>query len=203
MSIQQFWDQLHEGGRVTVADALPIESKDLARAIEETDAVWRLELAFDPPALVMHAATWAALRIYRACQFLVYREIDAETVARDLKMACPDAPSPAVCYSVDLAFRALPDLSNLARAISPEDVLAKGIAELGRQWPLSSVGMQDIGDVDADPFIEDRSLRQLYVDRIIERQDVSRLKDERVKRAVRGALAGVPEFASRFESALK
>ncbi len=64
---------------------------------------------------------------------------------------------------------------------------------LGRQWPLSSVGIKDVGDINVDDFVGEPSLRQMYVDRIIERGDLSRLSDGRVRQAVQAAIWAVPE----------
>jgi hypothetical protein len=56
--------------------------------------------------------------------------------------------------------------------------------------PLTEVG-------DVSPFIEHPSLRRLYADRIIERGDLTRLNDVSAAEAVREALGGYPEIASR------
>ena len=202
MSVVEFWNQIHESGSVSVATEMPVESRELIEAISATESDWRLELAFEPPPLRMDAAVWGALRMYRACQFLVYREIDAATITREFEVPCPFEPSPQTCYSVDLAFRVLPEVFNLARGLSHDDPLVKGLHELGRHWPLSSVGMKDFSEVDISPFIDQPSLQRLYIDRIIERNDASRLADARVKKLVFESLSSHPHLAPRiFESA--
>ena len=46
-------------------------------------------------------------------------------MTEQLSVPCPQKASPAVCYSVDLTFRFLPDLTRLARAASEDDPLVK------------------------------------------------------------------------------
>src|SRR5690349_19611347 len=91
----------------------------LTRSIEAVDAAWRAELAFEAPALVMPVAIWGAEIVHRACQALVYREMQPQGVTEALSLPCPRHPSPEVCYSADLALRVLPQLLALARAASP------------------------------------------------------------------------------------
>jgi hypothetical protein len=189
MSALLFVDALLENGRVRVS-ASRAAPADLGAAVAALDHEVRPELAFDgPPALDVPVAAWALTILYRGCQSLVYRDIDADAVRDALSHPCPAAePSPSVCYSADLAFRYLPDLLSLARGVARDDPLVTGLTELARQWPLSSVGVKGLGPVDVSPFVEHPALLQLYVDRIIERGDRSRLTDVRIIEAVRAAL---------------
>lgn len=197
----EFVSSLLERGVVRVS-APPEAPRDWRAAIAELDHLARAEVAFDPPPLVEPAAAWGLSMLYRSCQFLTCREVDAETVRRALAEPCPEAPKPAVCYSVDLALRYLPDLMSLARGIAPDDPLVESLLGLASAWPLSSVGIKGVSNIGTAAFIVDRSLRQLYVDRIIERADVSRLDDPRVRESVRAALGHFPELAPAIAKAL-
>jgi hypothetical protein len=203
MSVIRFWNQIYESGRVSVSAEAGRDTRDLREAIAVIEAEWRWELAFDPPPPLMDAAVWAVLGFYRACQFLVYREIEPATITGEFESACPFTPTPTVCYSVDLAFRMLPDLFALARGLSNDDPLVKGLQTLGQSWPLSSVGMPGIDAIDVSAFIDDRSLARLYADRIIERDDRSRLGEPRVGRLVRDSLLGQPQLAPRLFEAVQ
>ena len=200
-SAVSFVRSLAETGRIRVPpdEALP---PDIGDAVREMDAAARQEMAFDPPALDPPSAMWALTVLYRACQALVFREIDAASVERGLAAPCPQPPSPLVCYSADLSLRYVPDLLSLARGIAPDDPLVAGLTALARAWPLSSVGVPGLDDVDASAFVDHPSLRQLYVDRIIERGDVSRLKHPAVRAAVGEALGAYPDLAPRIATAL-
>jgi hypothetical protein len=60
------------------------------------------------------------------------------------------------------------------------------------------VGVKDLGELDVAAFIGHPSLRQLYVDRIIERGDVSRVEHPAVREAVWAAPGNYPELAPKF-----
>ncbi|HWE97182.1 MAG TPA: hypothetical protein VG269_24695 [Tepidisphaeraceae bacterium] len=197
----EFVRKLLDEGRVRVSPS-PEPPEGIDAAVLELDRAFRPNMAFEPPALVSPAAQWALVALYRGCQALVYREIEPGTVRESLSIPCPAARSPDVCYSVDLALRFLPDLINLARGIAQEDPLVEGLMALAKAWPLSSVGVPDLGELDPGAFIDHRSLRQLYVDRVIERADLSRLNDLPTRTTVRAALGAFPELAPRVAAAL-
>jgi hypothetical protein len=140
--------------------------------------------------------------LYRACQFITYRDTGETTVAEMLAAACPASDPPSVHYSVDLTFRFLPDLGKLARCVSPRDPLLAHIGKWAVEWPLSSVGMADVGPVRIDPWAEDPCLLGLYVDRVIARGDLPRLGDRRVRKAVQRAVGPFPDLAPRMAAAI-
>jgi hypothetical protein len=179
---------LEGGGRVRVGPD-PLPASDLAGAAATLDAAVRPTLAFEPPPLSVPAGEWAILVLHRACQALVYREIDGSAVRAGLALACPVPPSPRACYSVDLAFQFLPELTSLARGIAEDDPLVAGLHALAEAWPLSSVGVRGLREgLDVSPFIDDPCLRRLYADRVIERKDLSRLTNPAARDAVRESL---------------
>lgn len=196
-----FVTALLESGRVRVP-ASPDVLGGLAQAVQELDHLARPELAFDAPALVPAAGEWALLLLYRGCQALVHREIEAGAVRAALSRPCPAPPSPGACYSADLALRFLPDLLRLARGIAEDDPLVEGLRTVARAWPLSSVGAGQLGELDVTPFIDHPSLRRLYADRVIERADLSRPDHPAVREAVRAALGAFPQLAPRVAAAL-
>jgi len=198
LSVARFFRELHEGGDVIVGP-FAVEKRnatahddELEAAIESVDQAWRAELPMKPPPLVMPAAVWAVRMMYRACQLLVDRDVEPQRVATAFAEPCPAPTSTAVCYSADLGLRVLPDVITLARETSPDDPL---LTALARQWPLSSVGVSSLKELDVSPFINDPCLRRLYADHIIERNDASRLSDPRAAEAVREALGGHWESA--------
>ena len=94
----------------------------------------------------------------------------------------------------------------LARAKSQDDPFVAHLNGLATSWPLSSVGIADVAtdsqEIDVTPIVGSRSLLALYVDRIIARDDVSRLEDLRIRDAVAGALGLFPELAPKIASTL-
>ena len=206
MSIASFLTSIRDGSAVTVPLGGPVDEREQAAVsdmLATFDFVARTELAFGAPRFVPEVARWAAERLYCACQFLVYREVEADEVGAGLAAPCPaGAISPEVCYSADVILRYLPDIFALARGIAREDPLIDGLRMLARGWPLSSVGMPEVGEVDVSAFIGHAGLRRLYADRIIERNDRSRLGDAVVDAAVREAIGGFPALAPSMCAAL-
>lgn|GEM_PF-2306480 len=126
---------------------------------------------------------------YRLCQALVDRAMTDEQV-RALCAAVP-APSnaPSDVLAADLTLRHLPELYGMAKSMSSGDPLVSGIEEAARRFPLSSVGIALKGPLPEVVALQRHAgLWRLYIDRVIERQDVSRLVDEHVRLAVADAL---------------
>src|SRR5258708_6690487 len=171
-----FVQELLSCGRVRVPSSLQPPT-DLNAAVAELDRLRRANLAFEPPALDCAVGQWALRILFRGCQALVHREIGADAVKDALSEPCPAAPSPRTCYSADLALCYLPDFIRLARGVAHDDPLVQMMLVLAKQWPLSSVGVPGLGEVDVKGFIDHPSLRRLYVDRIIERTDLERLAE--------------------------
>ena len=188
MVLTKFLSELRESGGVVLVGAdMPTEDdvRQCSEAIGELDAMARLELAGAAPPLDIKAAKWATIMFYRCCQFLAFRDIPPSTIAQTLNNPCPCVTTPSVVYSADLLLRYLPDCARLAQGLSPDDPLVEGLREMGRNWPLSSVGMKDIGPVEIDSFIGDESLAQLYADRITACADTTRTDDPRVQAIIK------------------
>ncbi len=152
----------------------------------------RAELSGKPPPFSCAAATWALKLFYQACRFVSYRDVAEAEIVRELQARCPERRSPSVDWSVDLIFRQLPTLYRLAQHLSEGDPLVRELMSLARQWPLSSVGVTLAEPAELDSFLEHPALRQLYVDRIFEYKDGSRLGDRRVDAVVRAGLGAYP-----------
>ena len=203
MNLPDFLHQLAGSGVAVVsADEVLELGGGVGKIVRAWDAVQRGELAGTAPELIPEAAEWAAVRLYRGCQALVCRELPPAEMQRMLREPCPAAASPAVDYSVDLVFRFLPDLVALARRVSRGDPLVEELLGLARAWPLSSVGIEGVGAVEAARVLAQAGLRQLYVDRIIATGDAARLDDEAVRAAVKTALGAFPELAPGIAAAM-
>jgi hypothetical protein len=211
MGTPGFIADLAERGRVRLSAAAAMRGVETGDALDADlctlDAVARAEMAFDAPPMALAPARWAAALLFDACRFLVVREFGPEVIAESFARRCPQPPSPSVCFSVDLVMRYLPGVISLARGLAEDDPLLVKLMETAREWPLSSVGVAGAGAGAGDvaPFIDHRGLRQLYVDRIIETRDLSRLGDPRVRHAVREALGGfaaslAPDLAAALDN---
>ena len=205
MGFERFLDDLFESGRIEVPTITAQSGEELAAAeqqLKRYESIYRRQLPLSPPPFAAQPALWSATLFYRACQLLVHREYGEAEIDEAFAAPCPEPSEAATHYSVDLTMRLLPDLVRLARAGSPQDPLAIRLTQLAADWPLSSVGISEIETLDVRPIIGDRSLRLLYIDRIIARRDLPRLADQHVRAAVSEALGLFPDVASEIAAAL-
>lgn len=156
----------------------------------------------EPPTYLPEVGLWGAMLFYRGCQLAVYREWGAENVQAAFGSTCPAEISAAAHYSVDLAWQFLLDLHRLTRQASPNDPLVEAIRQFAAQWPLSSVGIAGIAPLSLAGIVEHPGLLRLYADRIIGREDASRLADPAVREAVQAALGAHACLAPKFYQAL-
>jgi hypothetical protein len=205
MSLSQFLATLVESGQVVVSlDFAEETGPEADQILAEMDRATRQNLSGTAPEFMPDVAHWAACILHRGCQFLVCRDVDASLIGPGLREPCPAPRCPATDYSADLALQYLPDLIGMTRQAAAGDPLLEHLLALAREWPLSSVGVREVEAPDVQSFIGDAALRQLYVDRILAREDVSRLGNPRVDGAVREALGAFPELcwsvAARVQS---
>ncbi|HEX7449292.1 MAG TPA: hypothetical protein VF306_17185 [Pirellulales bacterium] len=209
--MHRFLTALMESGRVEVSasgEALEVAACETDEVLRACDGVARQQLAFTPPPLHLAAARWAAELLYRACQALVYRHLDAATVRQSLAVPCPAALDASVVYSADLTLRYVPDLAALARGVAAHDVLVEELHRIAAAWPLSSVGMltlnaEQLAAAALDIFVADDCLRQLYVDRVIARRDAVRLAHPAVAEGVRQALGMYTDLCPELTRSLE
>ena len=140
-------------------------------------------------------AAQALHSFYRLCQALVDRAMTDEQVTALCATVPAPSHAPGDLLSADVTLRHLPELHGMAKSMSSGDPLVEGIEEAARRFPLSSVGIALQEPPDVSAIQRHAGIWRLYIDRIIDRQDVSRLADERVQLAVTDALG---EHALQF-----
>lgn len=169
-------------------------AEQIAPRLRQADALARRELPGPAPALALDVAVHAACLLHAGCVALQCRDLDAALIARALRRPAPAAAPAGAAHSADLTLRYLPDLVAMARKRAPNDPLVEDLLHVARAWPLSSVGVGDLGDLDLAPLFADRALTLRYVDRILAARDATRLRDARVRAAVRVALGAHPDL---------
>ncbi len=198
MGLAAFLSSLFSEGRVRVAASGEIAAADRHQAeqvLEAFERQYRLDLPGDPPPLHAPAANWAALMLCEACRLVAYRDVGEESM-RTLRQQPKLSGDPAsIHYSVDLTFRFLPDVIRQARTASERDPLVEHLLSWAKQWPLSSVGVAGVVDVNVDAVAGHPCLLQMYVDRIIAAGDWPRLADARVRDAAEAAVGLFPGLA--------
>ncbi|WP_395743691.1 hypothetical protein [Prosthecobacter sp.] len=193
VSLIEFFSALHTSGQAGVTrDPLPADgsaqsftllSRAFHESCEDLPGGLRVHLEWRP-----ESAVNALHYIYRLCQALVDRAMPEEEVHR-ICAALPLAPSsPDEVMSQDLTLRHLPELHAMAKSMSESDPLVSGIEAAAKIFPLSSVGIALPQPPDLTAIRRHESLWRLYIDRVIERQDASRLDDEPTRLAVADAL---------------
>jgi hypothetical protein len=178
------------------------EIVDAGRLLAEFEREYRDDLPGTPPPLSLPAAVYGARMMYRACQFLAYRDIGAEVIRQELSQPIDQPIDSPVHYSVDVTLRFLPDAVRLVRAAASGDQLGDELVRLANHWPLSAVGIDGAEAGNLDTLVADPCLLQMYVDRILARGDVSRLADDRVKQVAARTLGAHPELAPAIAAAL-
>lgn len=137
------------------------------------------------PEIAMASAVW----FYRACLALADRAMSEEQVKSWAATLPCAASTPSEVLSADLLLRHLPELHALACSMSSDDPLVAGLESAARRFPLSGVGVPLAEPLpDLTLLHRHAGLWRLYLDRVIERQDKSRLRDFQVARAVADAL---------------
>ncbi len=185
---------LFAGGEVAVAREPDFRS-DAAESESTLQAAFQSTLQELPtvdlsglalvPAIALTSAAW----FYRASLALADRAMPEEQV-KNWAAALPAAPTtPSEVLSADLTLRHLPELHALALSMSPDDPLVAGLESAARRFPLSGAGVP-LSEPLPDLALLHRhaALWRLYLDRVIERQDTSRLWDSQVARAVQDSL---------------
>lgn len=203
--MEEFFELLLSEGRPSLGTDEAPSPADVAAATQfvlDHERTFRLTLTGRPPTPSKGAAAWGARMFYRGAQFFAYRQLAKQALTQELSAPCPELASPSVCYAVDLTFRFLPDLLRLARSAAQHDPLVERLQAWAAEWPLSSVSIAGVTPRSLDGFIDDPSLRMLYIDRILASKDLSRLNDHRVRAAVRGALGAFPERAPEIAAGL-
>ena len=204
--IAKFLRQLYDDGRIEL-DAKPAEignREKLQGALIEIDRELRADFPDECPSLDLDMAHWATQFLFKACHLFANRDLPVEAIKNELNAADTPAPrTPEALYSIDLAFRFLPDLERLVTQAAAEDPLLEAIHAQGELWPLSSVGMRLEGaNFDLAPIFANASLRLCYAERIIAHKDKSRLGDPATAALVREALGGYPDLCPEIAAAL-
>lgn len=202
-----FLRTLAETGDVMVAKWVkidgPIDENGAEAVLREIHSAARAELVSEGPALDLTAALWAARQFYRACQMLVCRDVPAADLVTQLSVECPCPRGPATDFSVDLVFCHLPELHAIAQRVAPDDALVARLGEWAQGWPLSSTGIAVVGDPDLAPFAAEPALWRLYLDRVVARHAVDRLRQERVRTSIAADFGAHPELSPSFYLALE
>jgi hypothetical protein len=191
VQLAEFFAFLRTGGEAAVF-------REEFRMIGENPEVWQAAyqeeceslpgFELTPPAWHPETALAATAFLYQLCQALANRALEEDKV-RAICAAHPPAPTSAgEVLSADLSLRYLPELYALATSINREDPLVAGLETIAPLFPFSSAGIPLKSPADLSSIQAHDGLWRLYIDRVIESQDASRLVNPDVRLAVKDAL---------------
>jgi hypothetical protein len=200
MSLNAFLNSLFTTGELFVGvEDLGADPKTDLQILYRYESVWRTQQPLTPPAFHLELAVKAAKVLQIACRAVVHREITVEQTEKRL-LQCALTASEDACdhYSVDLVMRFLPQVVERAARISEADPLLEVLRTVARPWPLSSVGMKDCEPEELPRAFQNDCLWRMYIDRIVAREDHSRLSSPSVRDAVAAAIGPFPQLAPEF-----
>ena len=184
MGLSIFIQNLFESGAVQINESLDsFISDDLNETQKILEQFYQediIEMPGAAPDFSAEPALWASNYFYRAVQLTVLRDANEEIVKEQLN-AFTGELNPSIIYSADLVLRYLPALFELAKGLAPADMLVQELKRVAVQWPFSSVGIELNEPVNYDIVLSHPSLKQAYIDRIIERKDNKRITDPAIK----------------------
>jgi hypothetical protein len=188
MALSEFIEELLTEGKVEVTGK-PVSPS--AKDLHDTSTLLQLihqqesiHLAGVPPPYNEAAAIWAAQYFYKCVHYTVWRDIGESAIKNGLQ-PFPEPYTAAAAWSADLVLRYLPRLTELARGLSPGDILLQEMKNTAGQWLLSSPGIKLDSSNPQRPLPAHEGLRQLYLDRIIKAKDKSKLTDQSVREGIR------------------
>jgi len=172
----------------------PKEEQGVGDFLREEYILESLNYPYNPPVFEQEAAIWAARVVFNASQLLLSREKGEQDMALLLSVYGGVITAAAV-LSADICLRFLPDVIGKAKEIDPDDPLVLLLEDILRKWHYSAVGYFRLREepeweefFDWQLVISSNCLRQLYIDRVIERRA--------------GPLANVPALRSGILAAM-
>jgi hypothetical protein len=159
-----------------------IEDKEVIAFLEDEYEREILNYPFIAPKFDSNAGIWAAKMLFFASQLLLYRE---HSVA-DLSNLFPKFYSKidaSIMLSADLSLRFLPQIVLELKRIDSEDALIPILQEHLQMFHYSAIGF-DIEILNFDFLNENQCLKQLYMDRIIERRAIKLVSNPEIKMSI-------------------
>jgi hypothetical protein len=146
------------------------ETQDAATFLEEEYQKETLNYPYTAPEFHAKAAIWASKIVYFSAQLLLYRENQVS----DLTVFLPKYSgimNASAILSADICLRFLPQIREELKRIDTEDPILPIIEQHLEQFHFSAVGFDSEKETtDTQLLFSDACLKQLYLDRIIERK---------------------------------
>lgn len=142
----------------------------------------------EAPPFHLESAIWAAQVVYLSAQLILYRQ-HKESELEELFPKDEWALDASTSLSVDLCLRFVPEMMIELQAIDPEDRLLEKLEQIMKKWAYSAIGRGLSVEKEAiDCLFSNACMRQLYTDRIVEKQDHRLAQNEEILKWVKGDL---------------
>lgn len=190
MELSNFILQLLSQGTVSVQAATTSfsedDKKETIKILQQYYSEDILEMPGAAPAFDEAAALWASMFFYNAVHFTVLRD-EEETVVKETLHVFAGPINAGAIYSADLILRYLPALVQLAKGLSPADILVKVLEQTGAEWPFSSTGIEIAVAKNEAGIFTHPSLAIAYTDRLIAAKDITRTYDDALQQHILSA----------------
>ncbi|WP_228458862.1 hypothetical protein [Chryseobacterium bernardetii] len=133
----------------------------------------RLEFLSDQLTCNKTTAVWAAKVLYYSAQLYLVREKTADNLD-NLIPEFKGTRDISSILSADLSLRFLPEIIFALNSADPEDPLIKILEEILTEFHYSGVGYDlDLGKVNWEEELKDKTYRKLYLERIVEKKIIN------------------------------
>ncbi|MCW3104325.1 MAG: hypothetical protein JWO09_2765 [Bacteroidetes bacterium] len=158
-----------------------------------------LSYPFVAPAFNAPAALWAAKLVYLSALLILYREHKNEELSSILPVYAGEQDASAI-LSADLCLRFLPAIHLFAKMLDHEDQLAGLLHSILVEWPYAATGSGIEAKEGQELLPADDCLRQLYIDRIIEKKDLRSASMPGIREQVQASMGN---YSTTFWKELK
>lgn len=149
------------------------EEQDAADYFESEFEKERVEFLSDQINCDRETAVWAAKVVYHSAQLYLIRK----DTAKNLEKLIPQFDGKrniSSILSADLSLRFLPQIISALQNADPEDLLIKMLENILQQFHYSGVGLDlDLGKINWELELKDKTYRKLYLERIVEKKAYS------------------------------
>lgn len=171
------------------------EEQDVIAFLEGEYERESVDYPFTAPVFSPMAALWAAKTVYITAQLFLFRENKA-TELRSLLPSYGEPIDASAMLSADLCLRFLPSIKYALEAVDVNDPLIAIVEEFLNHFPYSGIGRDGVFSIpDTATIIESDCLRQLYLDRIIEKKAVKWAEQTTINSAI---LANIGDHRNDF-----
>lgn len=183
--------QLREQEQLFLSDQVyRFKPKELQEVIDYLSLEFQREAKNFPdqaPVFDAKAAEWAATVIFHTASLILFRD-QSDSYLKQIKPYFSSI-HPSAIVSADLTLRFLPQLYFFLKKIDSEDPALVIIENILQKWPYSAIHTDLEPVVGSYDLLKDHNcIRQLFIDRVVEKKALNWARDEEMKLKITKAL---------------